>query len=53
MIPRDAVARPKSPPAVDDPSDAEILESLRIGMLEALRGEGRPAYEVLDEIDRE
>ena len=37
----------------DEPSEAEILESLRIGMEEALASEGRPALEVLDEIDRE
>jgi predicted transcriptional regulator len=37
----------------DEPSDEEILQSIRRGMIQALNGEGRPAREVLDEIDRE
>ena len=37
----------------DEPTEAEILNSLRTGMQEALAGEGRPALEALDEIDRE
>ena len=37
----------------DEPSEAEILNSLRIGMQEALAGDYRPAQAVLDEIDRE
>ncbi len=35
----------------DEPTEAEILESLRIGMEQALAGEGRPALEVLDELE--
>ena len=37
----------------DEPTETEILESLRIGMGQALAGDYRPAHEVLDEIDRE
>lgn len=37
----------------DDPTEAEILQSLRIGMQQALAGDYRPALEVLDEIDRD
>ena len=37
----------------EEPTEAEILESLRIGMQQALAGDHRPALEVLDEIDRE
>ena len=38
---------------LEEPTEAEILESLRIGMQQALAGDHRPALEVLDEIDRE
>jgi predicted transcriptional regulator len=34
----------------DEETDEEILENIRIGLQQALRGEGRPAREVLDEI---
>ena len=37
----------------DEPTEAEILESIRIGMKQALAGDYRPAHEVLDEIERE
>ncbi|MDX2076369.1 MAG: hypothetical protein SFZ02_08045 [bacterium] len=37
----------------DKPTEEEILQSIRRGMIQALNGEGRPAREVLDEIDRE
>ena len=37
----------------DEPTETEILESLRIGMGQALASDYRPAHEVLDEIDRE
>ena len=37
----------------DEPTETEILESLRIGMQQALAGDYRPAHEVLDEIDLE
>ena len=37
----------------EEPTEAAILESLRIGMQQALAGDHRPALEVLDEIDRE
>jgi predicted transcriptional regulator len=37
----------------DEPTHAEILASIRKGMIQALNGEGRPARAVLDEIDRE
>jgi predicted transcriptional regulator len=37
----------------DDPSNEEILASIKRGMQQALRGEGRPAHEFLDELERE
>lgn len=37
----------------DEPTDAEILASLRTGMQEALAGNYRPAHDVLDEIESE
>lgn len=37
----------------DDPTKAEILASIRDGMLQALHGEGRPAHDVLDELEAE
>ena len=49
----------KAPPALaeDDyrePTKAELLEELSIALREALAGvKGRPALEVLDELDRE
>ena len=49
----------QDPPALDEddlrePTKEEILEDLRIGLRDAIAGlEGRPATEVLDEIDRE
>lgn len=36
-----------------EPTEEEILQSIHRGMIQALNGEGRPAREVLDEIDRE
>jgi predicted transcriptional regulator len=37
----------------NEPSKEEILEDLRIGMMEALAGKGRPAHELLEELRRE
>lgn len=37
----------------DEPTEDEILDSLRIGMQQALAGDYRSAHEVLDEIDHE
>lgn len=37
----------------DEPTDAEILESIKIGMQQALAGDYRPAHEVLEEIEQE
>ena len=37
----------------DDWTKEEILEDIRIGMQQALAGEGRPAREALDELRRE
>jgi predicted transcriptional regulator len=37
----------------DEPSDEEILASIRQGMKETLTGNYRPACELLDEIERE
>lgn len=37
----------------DDPTEEEILAGLRRSMEQALAGKGRPAREVLDEIERE
>ncbi len=34
-------------------TEDEILESIRIGMRQALAGKGRPAREVLAEVERE
>lgn len=34
-------------------SEDEILESIRIGMRQALMGQGRPAREALAEVDRD
>ena len=36
----------------DEPTKAEILEELRLGLKEALAGEGRPAREALAELRR-
>ncbi len=36
-----------------EPTKAEIMEDIRIGIIQAKAGLGRPALEVLDEIDRE
>lgn len=36
-----------------EPSKEEILAKIKRGMKQALRGEGRPAHEVLDEHERE
>lgn len=38
---------------LEEPTEAEILASLRTGMQQALTGDYRPAHEVLDEIDQE
>ncbi len=45
-------------PALEDdddrePTKAEIMEDIRIGIIQAKAGLGRPALEILDEIDRE
>lgn len=37
----------------DEPTKEQILESIRMGMQQALAGDYRPAHEVLDEIERE
>jgi predicted transcriptional regulator len=38
----------------DEPTDEEILATLKEAFLEAIRGDmGRPAHEVLDELDQE
>lgn len=37
----------------DEPTEEELLDSIRAGMRQALAGEGRPARAVLDEVDRE
>jgi hypothetical protein len=37
----------------DEPSKEEILASIKRGMQQALRGEGRPALEFLDELDED
>ena len=37
----------------DETSEDEILESVRVGLQQALAGNYRPAIEALDEIDRE
>ena len=47
---------PPSPATADDrePTNEEIMEDILIGLREVLSGDlGRPAREVLDEIDRE
>ncbi len=36
-----------------EPTKEEIMEDIRIGIIQAKAGLGRPALEVLDEIDRE
>ncbi len=38
---------------LDDPTDEEILASIKRGMQEALAGDVRPAHEVLDELENE
>ena len=40
-------------PDFDEPTKEELLVDLKRALQEALAGEGRPALEVLDEIDRE
>ena len=37
----------------DEPTDEEILQGIREGMRDALRGNTRPAREFLDELDRD
>lgn len=37
----------------DEPTKEQILESIRIGMQQALAGDYRPVHEVLDEIERD
>lgn len=37
----------------EDPTDEQILESLKRGMQQALAGDVRPAHEVLDELENE
>ena len=39
-------------PAYDEPTKAEIMEDIRIGLRQAAAGEGRPAREALEEIRR-
>lgn len=44
--------RRRSSPIADEPSRAEILEDIRIGLQQAAAGEGRPAHETFAEIRR-
>lgn len=37
----------------EEPDEAHILTSIKRGMKQALAGQGRPAHEVLDEIEEE
>ena len=52
---RDALRRPKRQPSAtiaDEPSKAEIMEDIRIGLRQAAAGEGRPAHEAFEELRR-
>ena len=54
-ITRDAPRRPKrqrSAASADEPTKAEIMEDIRIGLQQAAAGEGRPAQEAFDELRR-
>lgn len=44
--------RPSSAKVADEPTKAEIIEDIRIGLQQAATGEGRPAREVFKELRR-
>ena len=50
---RDALRRPARERAraiADEPTKAEIMEDIRIGLRQAAAGEGRPAHEAFEEL---
>ena len=52
---REALRRPqRQHPAeiADEPTKAEIMEDIRIGLKQAAAGEGRPAHEAFEELRR-
>lgn len=52
-IPLDSVVSEVLEEYFNEPTEAEILDSLKIGMQQARAGNYRPAHEVLDEIEHE
>ncbi|MDE2775549.1 MAG: hypothetical protein OXI77_06385 [Chloroflexota bacterium] len=44
--------RRRSAPIADEPTKAELMEDIRIGLQQAAAGEGRPAHETFAEIRR-
>lgn len=52
-VPLEVVIRESLEAYFEEPSDAEILESIKVGMKQALAGDYRPAHEVLAEIEQE
>ena len=52
---RNTVRRPErqhSAEIADEPTKAEIMDDLRIGLRQAATGEGRPAHEAFKELRR-
>ncbi len=52
---RDALRQPKRQPSAasaDEPTKAEIMDDIRIGLQQAAAGEGRPAHEAFEELRR-
>ncbi|MYD08847.1 MAG: hypothetical protein F4X02_02275 [Chloroflexi bacterium] len=44
--------RQRSAPNADEPTKAELMDDIRIGLQQAAAGEGRPAHEAFAEIRR-
>ena len=44
--------RRRSATVADEPTNAEIMEDIRIGLQQAAAGEGRPAREIFRELRR-
>ena len=54
-VTKEALRRPKRQPATalaDEPTKAELMEDIRIGLRQAAAGEGRPAHEAFEELRR-
>ena len=49
---KDELMRRRSATVADEPTKAEIMEDIRIGLQQAAAGEGRPAREAFKELRR-